>query len=194
MRQFAAATAAAAAAAADAPFLPLLLQLQQNPSELLLFIRSVLQQLLQALQAAHALNVTHRDVKLVRLEVWVTRTAQAPVEPGTAPGTDKERHKTFRCIAVWLAPADSLSVAAVAVAAVQENVLLQPSLPVSVRLVDWGSAASNDENSPVARGELQRTSFAASVCVHQSFGMGMYHLRYLRAYTAPDRTETHNTR
>src|SRR5699024_500372 len=89
VRQFAAAAAAAAAAAGtDAPFLPLLLQLQQNPSELLLFIRSVLQQLLQALRAAHALNITHRDVKLVRLQLWGAAAAAAAA--AAAQTADKE--------------------------------------------------------------------------------------------------------
>ncbi|KAL8273296.1 hypothetical protein Esti_002797 [Eimeria stiedai] len=74
----------------------LLEPLHGNPSELLLFLRSLLQQLLQALHAAHKRHVTHRDVKL-------------------------------------------------------ENVLLHSSLPPDARLADWGSAVSNDEDSPVAR-------------------------------------------
>ncbi|KAL8433645.1 hypothetical protein ACSSS7_003743 [Eimeria intestinalis] len=64
MRHLAAAAAASAAASADAPFRPLLLKLHEKPTELLLFLRSLLQQLLQALHAAHKRHVTHRDVKL----------------------------------------------------------------------------------------------------------------------------------
>ncbi|KAL8452301.1 hypothetical protein Emag_002420 [Eimeria magna] len=75
MRHLAAAAAASAAASADAPFRPLLLQLQENPTELLLFLRSLLQQLLQALHAAHERHVTHRDVKL---ENVLLRTSLPP--------------------------------------------------------------------------------------------------------------------
>lgn len=60
-----AAKAGAAAAAADAPFKLMLQQLQQSPNELLLFLRSLLRQLLVALEAVHRRHVTHRDVKLV---------------------------------------------------------------------------------------------------------------------------------
>lgn len=64
VRRIAAAATAAALAAGDAAFLPLLLQLQHTPSELLLLLRSLLQQLLLALDAVHRRQVTHRDVKL----------------------------------------------------------------------------------------------------------------------------------
>ncbi|XP_026192783.1 uncharacterized protein LOC34622453 [Cyclospora cayetanensis] len=82
--------AATAATAADASFYPLLAQLRDSQTDLLLFIRSLLKQLLTALQVAHERGITHRDVKLenvllhpflpisVRLADWGSAVSHDP--------------------------------------------------------------------------------------------------------------------
>ncbi|OEH74402.1 kinase-like related protein [Cyclospora cayetanensis] len=133
--------AATAATAADASFYPLLAQLRDSQTDLLLFIRSLLKQLLTALQVAHERGITHRDVKLIFLASLPAVPKPVSLSPAnrSLPVSASRKMQGF----VVFAPFSGCLL-------LQENVLLHPFLPISVRLADWGSAVSHDPSSSLA--------------------------------------------